>query len=155
MPSLPILPCLAATDGVKHRVSSALVEGFSQWWQMPLLIAALVAVTAPQATERVLDWGRQTAGVCRLCFAPVPAGTRLNVRYGELLYRNGSVNGLTSVAGQVKGGNGGPCAPQVAFAEDHYVFRGDGHGGAAGGAGGGSVSDAGGGVPLGAVSAHQ
>ena len=46
MPSLPILPCLAATDGVKHRVSSALVEGFSQWWQMPLLIAALVAVTA-------------------------------------------------------------------------------------------------------------
>jgi hypothetical protein len=46
MPSLPILPCLAATDGVKHRVSSALVEGFSQWWQMPLLIAVLVAVTA-------------------------------------------------------------------------------------------------------------
>jgi hypothetical protein len=46
MSPFPILPCLAVTDGVKHRVSSALVEGFSQWWQMPLLIAALVAVTA-------------------------------------------------------------------------------------------------------------
>lgn len=46
MPPFPIAPCLAATDAVKHRVSSALVEGFSQWWQMPLLIAALVAVTA-------------------------------------------------------------------------------------------------------------
>ena len=46
MPPLPIIPCLAATDGVKHRVSSALVESFSQWWQMPLLIAAIVVVTA-------------------------------------------------------------------------------------------------------------
>ena len=46
MSPFSILPCLAVTDGVKHRVSSALVEGFSQWWQMPLLIAALVAVTA-------------------------------------------------------------------------------------------------------------
>jgi len=127
--------------------------------QAPLL---LVAVTAPQASERVLDWGRQTSGVCRLCFAPVPAGTRLNVRYGELLYKNGSVNGLTSVAGQVKSGNGGsPCAPTIAFAEDHYVFRGDGFGGAAAEAGGyssssskgGSVSDAGGGRLLGGTAA--
>ena len=46
MPPLPILPCLAATDAVKHRVSSALVEGFSQWWQMPLLVTALLAVAA-------------------------------------------------------------------------------------------------------------
>jgi len=46
MPSLPNALCLAATGVVKHRVSSALVEGFSQWWQMPLLVAALIAVTA-------------------------------------------------------------------------------------------------------------
>ena len=46
MPSLPNVLCLAATDVVKHRVSSALLEGFSQWWQMPLLVAVLVAVTA-------------------------------------------------------------------------------------------------------------
>ena len=123
--------------------------------QAPL---ALVAVTAPQATELVLDWGRQTSGVCRLCFAPVPAGTRLNVRYGELLYHNGSVNGLTSVAGQVKNGNGGsPCAPTIAFAEDHYVFRGDGYGSSSrsssSGGSGGSVSDAGGGRLGGAAAA--
>ena len=46
MPTLPNVLCLAATDVVKHRVSSALVEGFSQWWQMPLLVAVLVTVTA-------------------------------------------------------------------------------------------------------------
>lgn len=36
----------AAADVVQHRLSSALVEGFSQWWQMPLLVAALAAVAA-------------------------------------------------------------------------------------------------------------
>ena len=46
MPTLPNVLCLAATDVVKHRVSSALLEGFSQWWQMPLLVAVLVAVMA-------------------------------------------------------------------------------------------------------------
>ena len=42
MPPLPI----AAADVVQHRLSSALLEGFSQWWQMPLLVAALAAVAA-------------------------------------------------------------------------------------------------------------
>lgn len=37
---------LAAAEAVKHRLSSALVEGFSQWWQMPLLVAGIVAVAA-------------------------------------------------------------------------------------------------------------
>lgn len=40
MPPLP----LAAAEAVKHRLSSALVEGFSQWWQMPLLVVGAVAV---------------------------------------------------------------------------------------------------------------
>lgn len=46
MPPLPIIPCLAATDAVKHRVASALVDGFSQWWQMPLLVMGILAVAA-------------------------------------------------------------------------------------------------------------
>jgi hypothetical protein len=82
----------------------------------------------PQSTagELVLDIGRQISGVCTFCFAGgAPAGARVDFRYGELLYTNGSVNGLTSVAGQVKSGNGGPCAPEIAFQEDHYIARGD------------------------------
>jgi alpha-L-rhamnosidase len=86
---------------------------------------ALVAL-ARLPDEVTLDAGMQVSGVCELCFgAGVPAGAAISVRYGELLLANGSVNGLTSVAGQVKGGNGGPCAPAVAWQEDHYTFRGD------------------------------
>ncbi|MEI6240846.1 MAG: hypothetical protein WCR51_10680 [Planctomycetia bacterium] len=43
----PILsPLVATTEQVHHRIMSAVVEGFSQWWQMPLLVAALVALAA-------------------------------------------------------------------------------------------------------------
>jgi hypothetical protein len=35
---------LAATESVHHRITSALVDGFSQWWQMPLLVVGLAAV---------------------------------------------------------------------------------------------------------------
>ena len=41
---LPLTSLLAATESVHHRVTSALVDGFSQWWQMPLLVLALTAV---------------------------------------------------------------------------------------------------------------
>jgi len=41
MPPLPLLDV-----AVQHRLSSALVEGFSQWWQMPLLVTGLAAVAA-------------------------------------------------------------------------------------------------------------
>jgi len=44
--SLSPLPLLAATEQVHHRITSTLVEGFAQWWQMPLLVAALVAIVA-------------------------------------------------------------------------------------------------------------
>ena len=39
MPSIASLPILvAATDGVRHRVTSGLVESFTQWWQMPAVV---------------------------------------------------------------------------------------------------------------------
>ncbi len=37
---------LAVTEQVHHRVTSAVVDGFSHWWQMPLFVAALAAVAA-------------------------------------------------------------------------------------------------------------
>ena len=42
--SLPSTSLLAATESVHHRITSGLVDGFSQWWQMPLLVLALAAV---------------------------------------------------------------------------------------------------------------
>jgi alpha-L-rhamnosidase len=83
------------------------------------------AGSAPGST-RVLDLGRQVAGVCTWVWRGAGlAGRGVRFRYGELLARNGSVNGLTSVAGQIKSGDGGPCAPDVAYQEDAYVLRGD------------------------------
>jgi len=45
MPDMfPATSLFAATERVHHRVTSALVDGFSQWWQMPLLVLALAAI---------------------------------------------------------------------------------------------------------------
>jgi hypothetical protein len=35
---------LASSERVQHRISSSLVDGFSQWWQFPALVLALTAV---------------------------------------------------------------------------------------------------------------
>jgi alpha-L-rhamnosidase len=76
----------------------------------------------------VLDIGRNIAGICDFCMKGA-AGSMLTFRYGELLFANGSVNGWTSVAGQIKGpGVGGPCAPDIAWQEDSYTLRGDENG---------------------------
>jgi hypothetical protein len=42
--SIPAMSLLATTERVHHRVTSALVDGFSQWWQMPLLVLGLAAI---------------------------------------------------------------------------------------------------------------
>ena len=42
---LPTICCLlAATERVEHRITSGLVDGFSQWWQMPALVLAVAAL---------------------------------------------------------------------------------------------------------------
>ncbi len=42
-----LLPCLfAATESVQHRLTSGLVDGFTEWWQMPALIGVVAAVVA-------------------------------------------------------------------------------------------------------------
>lgn len=53
MPSFPLSivpplaqpPCLlASSERVQHRITSGLIEGFSQWWQMPALVLVLAAI---------------------------------------------------------------------------------------------------------------
>ena len=40
-----MLPCLfASSERVQHRITSGLIDGFSQWWQMPALVLGLAAV---------------------------------------------------------------------------------------------------------------
>jgi hypothetical protein len=43
--SLPSPPCLlASSESVQHRITSGLIDGFSQWWQMPALVLVLAAI---------------------------------------------------------------------------------------------------------------
>ncbi len=77
----------------------------------------------PGDSSIVYDVSQNIAGVVNVTVVG-PAGATLVARYGELLYANGSVNAMTSVAGQIKSGNGGPCAPAIAFQEDTFILRG-------------------------------
>lgn len=94
-----------------------------------------VAVTSPSPGVHIVDFGTNFTGVPEIEM-DVPAGTKVSFRYGELLNPAGTLNPLTSVAGQIKGmkkdkdGNGvsvgGPGAPEVAWQKDEYIAAGGG-----------------------------
>lgn len=79
----------------------------------------------------VVDFGENFAGWIRL-HVKAPRGTKIQMRYGELLNPDGTLNPMTSVCGQIKGlrrdGSpiGGPGAPEVAAQQDVYICRGEG-----------------------------
>jgi alpha-L-rhamnosidase len=94
-----------------------------------------VAVTTPAPGLHIVDFGRNFTGVPELDLT-VPAGTRITLRYGELLNPDGTLNPLTSVCGQIKGTRknddgeeisiGGPGAPAIAWQQDVFIARGGG-----------------------------
>jgi len=94
-----------------------------------------VGITEPKPGLFIFDLGQNFAGWARLRLS-APAGTRVGLRYGELLNPDGSLNPLTSVAGQIKGTRrnlegqeesvGGPGAPPVAWQSDTYIAKGKG-----------------------------
>lgn len=73
----------------------------------------------------ILDMGQNFAGVVRIKVKGA-AGTKVNIRYGEDKYPDGSLNVMTAVAGQIKNSNGGPGAPAIAWQEDSYILKGKG-----------------------------
>jgi alpha-L-rhamnosidase len=78
----------------------------------------------PTKTGWLLDFGTNQTGVLQLA-TRLPAGTKLNVQYGELLYPDGSLNKMTSVTGQIKSaGVGGPGAPDTAYQQDVFISSG-------------------------------
>jgi len=82
--------------------------------------------TQPTPGVYVIDFGRNFTGLVRMRVRG-PAGTRVKLRYGELLHDDGTVNVMTGVCGQIKrAGVGGPGAPDVAEQADGYILRGDG-----------------------------
>lgn len=88
------------------------------------------AITEPEPGVFICDMGQNFAGAIRLS-VDAPRGTRIALRYGELLYADGTLNPMTSVCGQIKGLRddgtpmGGPGAPEIAWQEDVYIAKGE------------------------------
>jgi alpha-L-rhamnosidase len=89
-----------------------------------------VELTQPRPGVWIFDMGENFAGWARLRVSG-PAGTRVRLRYAELLNADGSANFMTSACGQIKqGGPGyeysGSGAPKSAWQQDEYVLKGTG-----------------------------
>ncbi len=70
----------------------------------------------------VVDMGVNFAGTYRIKLSGT-AGDSVVFRFGERIYPDGTLNPMTTVAGQVKRkGMGGPGAPDVAWQTDTYIF---------------------------------
>ncbi len=76
----------------------------------------------------IVDMGQNFAGVARLNLRG-PKGTKISLRYGEDIWKDSSLNFLTSTATQIKKGAiyGGPGSPETAWQEDDYILKGGGH----------------------------
>ncbi|MFC2160164.1 family 78 glycoside hydrolase catalytic domain [Acidobacteriota bacterium] len=85
-----------------------------------------VEITEPLPNVFIFDFGQNFAGTVRLRIG-ASSGTRITLRYGELLDEAGHLNPMTSVAGQIKGkrqdgqNRGGPGSPEIAVQEDIYI----------------------------------
>lgn len=89
-----------------------------------------VKITEPKRGVFIFDFGQNFAGWAQLRVKGAQ-GTRVRLRFGELLYPDGTLNGMTSVAGQIKAGGrdyiyDGVGAPKTAFQLDEYVLKGHG-----------------------------
>ena len=85
-----------------------------------------VRITEPSDGVYIVDMGQNFAGWARFNF-DVAEGTEITMRYGELLYEDGTLNPMTSVCGQIKRKK--PTAdgsPPIAWQADTYIARGGG-----------------------------
>ena len=84
-----------------------------------------VKVFEPKPGVHVADMGRNFAGLARFQLGRGNAGQTITFRFGELLNRDGTVNTMTAVCGQIKrAGMGGAGAPALAEQKDTYIRRG-------------------------------
>lgn len=82
------------------------------------------SITKLSDGKYIVDMGENFAGIVRLNVNGAK-GQKISLRYGEDIHQDGTVNVMTSVAGQIKKpGIGGPGAPDIAWQEDNYVLKG-------------------------------
>jgi len=132
-------PGFDAADWRPTRVVDRPLEPLKPNLDMPPVRATAVipavAVTEPKPGVHIVDFGKNFTGVPELKL-DVPEGTEISLRFGELLYPDGTLNPMTSVAGQIKQpkteedgsivSRGGAGAPVTAWQRGEYIARGGG-----------------------------
>jgi len=90
-------------------------------------VVKAVKITEPRPDTFIVDMGQNFAGVAHIKVQG-PAGTKITIRYGEDVWKDGTLNYMTTVATQIKKGGirGGPGAPPTAWQEDGYILKGEG-----------------------------
>ena len=132
---------LAGFDDSKWRTPFVATEKLGPLYsqaQPPIRITKSLyplALTEPLPGVYIFDMGQNYAGWANLRYS-APAGTKIVLRYGELLHPDGTLNPMTSVAGQVKYRHknaegkeesiGGPGAPTIAWQSDTVITAGTG-----------------------------
>lgn len=132
-------PGFKDTDWHRAAVIEAPLEPLEPLRMLP--VRAHETLSAVNITEPkkdgvyVVDFGLNHTGIPEIDFN-VPAGTEITLRYGELVYDDGTLNPMTSVTGQIKRNitlddgtvqsMGGPGAPEIAWQEDIYIAKGGG-----------------------------
>ncbi len=70
----------------------------------------------------IVDFGVNLTGLYRIQLRG-KSGDTIVFRFGERLYDNGTLDPMTTVAGQIKrNGSGGPGSPDIAWQTDSYIF---------------------------------
>ncbi|MEK6780727.1 MAG: family 78 glycoside hydrolase catalytic domain [Bacteroidota bacterium] len=125
---------LTATTG-KAWKNAVLTKGpsgtLSVQMQPPIRITKVlkpISVKELKPGVFIADMGQNFAGAARIKVKG-KAGTQIKLKYGENIHPDGSLNFLTSIAGQIKSMwkvDGGPGAPADAWQEDRYTLKGVG-----------------------------
>eukprot|EP01064_Diplonema_japonicum_P008318 TRINITY_DN1579_c1_g1_i5.p1 TRINITY_DN1579_c1_g1~~TRINITY_DN1579_c1_g1_i5.p1 ORF type:complete len:937 (+),score=253.12 TRINITY_DN1579_c1_g1_i5:64-2811(+) len=78
-----------------------------------------------QISAHIYDTTVNHAGTCEYTLQGGFPGSTAQFIYGELLYPDGTLNPMTSVAGQIKSYNPAmPCQPDVAYQQDTVILNG-------------------------------
>ncbi|HBL76649.1 MAG: hypothetical protein A2W90_23935 [Bacteroidetes bacterium GWF2_42_66] len=81
-----------------------------------------VGISSPAKDVYLADMGTNFAGIYKIRMKGNPGDT-ITLRFGERIYKDGSLNPMTTVCGQIKKkGRGGPGAPDIAWQTNTYVF---------------------------------
>ena len=81
-----------------------------------------VDISSPEKGVWIVDMGLNFTGTYKIKLSG-EVGDTIVFRFGERIYEDGSINPMTTVAGQIKRkGVGGPGAPDIAWQTDSYII---------------------------------